>query len=370
MAVAPQRHQFVVVGGGLLGLSTAWALSRRGHEVVVLEAHSVGHDHSGSKGRARIFRLSYTDPLYVRMARAAGVLWRALEAEAGTTLLHQTGQLNFGQHLNELAGSLGQSGVPIEHLSAQETRERFPDLSVEGPSLFEASSGVLVADRCLQALQRTGSFEVREGCPVQGVDEDEDGVTITCGDRTRLRADAVIVCAGPATTALLGGARTPAAALPSLQQVVYLQSPSAELAVPPFIEWGNDMVYGLPVIGQALVKLSHHTSGPVMADPFDPANDDPDLLAQLRRAAERLLPTCGPEPVATERCHYDATWDGDFLLDRRGRLVVGSGTSGHGFKFGPLLGELLADLATSVDPSFDLRRFSLSRTPNRSGVNP
>ena len=80
-------------------------------------------------------------------------------------------------------------------------------------------------------------------------------------------------------------------------------------------------------------------------------------------AVRRLLPTLDPEPVATERCVYDNSADTDFVLDRVGRIVVGCGTSGHAFKFGPLLGELLADLAEGADPPVDLRRFGLDRDP-------
>jgi sarcosine oxidase len=91
------------------------------------------------------------------------------------------------------------------------------------------------------------------------------------------------------------------------------------------------------------------------------AGDDPALLARLTDAVERLLPSFDPRPVATERCVYDNAADTDFILDRVGRIVVGCGTSGHAFKFGPLLGGLLADLAENVRPSVDLGRFSLRR---------
>ena len=82
---------------------------------------------------------------------------------------------------------------------------------------------------------------------------------------------------------------------------------------------------------------------------------------RLTDAARRLLPGLDPAPVAAERCVYDSTADGDFVLDRVGRIVVGCGTSGHAFKFGPLLGELLADLAEERSPVVDVSRFSLSR---------
>jgi sarcosine oxidase len=94
---------------------------------------------------------------------------------------------------------------------------------------------------------------------------------------------------------------------------------------------------------------------------------DDGLVAELSASARRLLPGLGPDPVATERCVYDNTPDGDFVVDRVGRVVIGSGTSGHGFKFAPLLGEVLADLATDVahdddlGPPADLERFRTGR---------
>ncbi len=157
----------------------------------------------------------------------------------------------------------------------------------------------------------------------------------------------------------------------SLPQVAYFAVRRGDDDVPPvFIEWGDDMIYGLPVPTggphTGTYKVSHHTRGPALGafDPTDPgplAGDDPALLARLTNAVARLLPSLEPRPVATERCVYDNAADSDFILDRVGRIVVGCGTSGHAFKFGPLLGELLADLAESVRPSVDLGRFSLRR---------
>ena len=156
--------------------------------------------------------------------------------------------------------------------------------------------------------------------------------------------------------------------------MAYFRPPAgadASPALPVFIEWGGDMVYGLPVPegGEhgGAYKVSHHTPGRVLEprdfDPLDPEPfpDDPALVAVLSDAVARLVPCLNPEPVATERCVYDNSSDTDFVLDRVGDVVVGCGTSGHGFKFGPLLGELLANLADGTRPALDLRRFALAR---------
>jgi sarcosine oxidase len=179
----------------------------------------------------------------------------------------------------------------------------------------------------------------------------------------------VVNCAGDRALGLLAGVEASAvAAGPSLPQVAYFGRHDPAAPQPPvFIEWGPEMFYGLPVPDAGgphagTYKVSHHTPGPPFG-PEDPGSlrADPGLLARLTAAVRRLLPALDPVPVATERCVYDNSADTDFVLDRVGRVVVGCGTSGHGFKFGPLLGELLADLAEERTPPLDLGRFALTR---------
>ena len=371
-----------MIGAGLLGLSAAWSLSRRGWSVDVLEAAgAVGHAQSGSKGDARIFRLGYREPRYVEMALAARTRWRDLEGIAGRTLLHETGQFSFGpaDEIDAVAEALAQHGQPVERLTAHEAAARCPGLSIGGPALFEPASGVLVADACLQALRDTGAFTVHTGAEVIELRSTASGAAVACADGHVVDADVAVDCAGPRALALLGAARPPAlVAPPSLPQVAYF-GPTEEggtdaTHLPVFIEWGDAMVYGLPVFGSGAhggtFKVSHHTPGPRL-DAYAPAAqtasavdpDDPALLTVLTDAVRRLLPGLDPDPVASERCVYDNSPDTDFVLDRAGNVVVGCGTSGHGFKFGPLLGEVLADLAEGTTPPIDRRPFRLDRAP-------
>jgi sarcosine oxidase len=364
-----------------LGLSAARSLSRRGWSVEVLEAaDAIGHPLAGSKGDTRIFRLGYPEPHYVEMAIAARALWRELEGEVGRPLLHVTAQLSFGEsaEVDAVAASLARHGEPAERLTQREARARFPDVSVSGPALFEASSGVLAADECLRALCTSAAFEVRTGTRVTEVTQRDTGATAQASDGSVFQADVVIDCAGPAALALLGPstAAPVVGAPPSLPQVAYFRAAhtgSVDPArLPVFIEWGDAMVYGLPVLGSGAhagtFKVSHHTPGPPL-DAYDPTTatrplldaDDPALLAVLTDTVRRLLPGLDPEPVTTERCVYDNSADTDFVLDRVGHVVVGCGTSGHAFKFGPLLGELLADLADGTKSRLDLHPFRLDR---------
>jgi sarcosine oxidase len=369
----PAHRRCVVVGAGLLGLAAAWALGRRQWDVVVLEAAGThGHVRAGSKGGARIFRLGYPEPHYVEMAVRARSLWRDLEAATGRQLLHVTGQVTLGDEatLRAIAAALTAAGAPVEDIPAATAALRFPGVATTGTVLFERDSGVLAADECLQALRQDGRFEVRTGCRVTDLRQSPGSATVSTFDGETFEADVVVDCAGPAALGLLGVA-TGVRAEPSLPQVAYFTARRhAERTPPIFIEWGADMLYGLPVPGGGVhagtYKVSRHVPGPALHafEPTDPdplEGDDPALLALLTGAVARLLPSLDPQPVATERCVYDNSTDTDFVLDRVGRIVVGCGTSGHAFKFGPLLGEILADLAEGADPVVDLARFALHR---------
>jgi len=353
----------------VLGLAAACSLSHRDIEVLLLEAVTPGHPMAGSKGSARIFRVGYPDPLYVEMAVGALAQWRLLENESGLDLLDTTGQLSFGPDVGAVTEAMAETGMEYEELSAAAAAARFPALRPTGPVLYEPESGVLAADQCLRALHASGKFTVRSGHPVATVEDAGDQAHVLLRDGTRLAAEVVVTCAGPQTLALVPGLRAAVLRPASWQQVVYLGVDGAAVPPPVFIEWGPDMVYGLPVAGQPLYKLAQHVPGPPLpqaATPSTEHTDDPTSLSTLTEAARRLLPGLDPAPVATERCLYDNTADGDFIVDRVGRIVIGSGTSGHGFKFAPLLGDLLADLAMGLRPPIDLSRFSLKRSPLRA----
>jgi sarcosine oxidase len=364
--VEATETEFAVVGGGLLGLATARELSRRGNQVLLFERHVVGGERAGSKGSARVFRLGYDDPFYVRMAICSQPMWRDLEVESGRSLLQTTGQLSFGGDLDQLRDAMAGAGAAVVRLDASEVALRSPGLSAEGPALFEPESGVLFADRCLAALRsscESAGAEVREHAPVTSIQDEGPRVRLSSDNRDGgAYASVAVVCAGHWTAGLLRQAGVGLSLSPRLEQVAYLAPMNGrELQVPIFIQRSDPWVYGLPCGDPGLLKVALHGAGPVAHPDESPLDPDPVLLARLAEQCRRLLPGYRTEPMSTERCFYDSSPDGDFVLDRVGRIVIGAGTTGHGFKFGPLLGEVLADLATGGSPRFDLGRFSASR---------
>lgn len=350
--------EFVVVGGGLLGLAAGRALARRGKETVVLEQAAVGHARSGSKGTSRIFRYGYEDPFYVRLAMAAEPLWTELESESGEPLLVRTGQLDFGAGLEDLVAALRSCRAPVRVVTAREVERRFSSMAPRD-AVEEPASGVLLADRCLAALRR--GLEVREGRDVTRIGDDEGAVHVLVrredGEDERYRASVAVVCAGARTGGIVGSTQMPEQAS-TLEQVAYVR---LDEDLPVVIDRSGGLLYGLPDPTRGSYKVGLHHSGP-LADPRTTGTeDDSELLDRLAAATRATVPGWSGAMVGAERCLYDTTATEDFVLDRIGRVVVGCGTSGHGFKFGPLLGELLADLAiTGVLPG-ELGRFRLSR---------
>ncbi|HEY1644681.1 MAG TPA: FAD-dependent oxidoreductase [Streptosporangiaceae bacterium] len=363
----PRQRDYVVVGGGLLGLSAARALARAGRDVVLLEQASAGHPGAGSKGSCRIFRLGYPDPAYVAAARLARGLWHELEAESGAQLLFSVPQLTFGPMMAPVRDAMLAAGAPCELLPAAEAADRFPGIAAGGDVLLEPESCVTAADTALVSLA-AGIPEICSGVRVTGLADDGRQVRLETSAGPVL-ARVAVVCAGPWTAGLLAGTPIPVPSAPTLEQVVYLAAagrggqasavqPGAGSSAPGpwapvlpiFLRYSGQSPYGLPVPGSGLYKTGIHPSGPPADPDRQDSGADAGLVRRITRSARQYLPGLDPQPVQTERCVYDNTPDEDFVIDRVGNVVIGCGTSGHGFKFGPLIGQWLTALATG-DPA-------------------
>ena len=368
-----------VIGAGVIGSATARALAARGVPAVLLEQFELGHARGSSHGATRIFRLAYPDPGYVAMAVAAGAGWAALQADAGEELLVRTGGLDAGPGAAACAAALAACGVDHAWLDAGELRDRYPGLAVQPGErmLFQPDAGVSLAGRTVAALQRLARRDgvpVRAGTPVRGIEPRRDHVVLrTAGGDISARV--AVLAAGPWNGNLLRGAVTrPPQLTATLQQVRYFAPRDrAGGRWPTLIEWPADGVswYVVPAAGDAPgVKVASHLPGRAV-DPRDGpfAELDPVLEQEAAQYVRRRLPGLDPAGLAPETCLYTMTADEDFVLDREGPVVVGGGCSGHAFKFAPLLGEMLADLALGTQTPVPRERFALSR-PALAGPAP
>jgi monomeric sarcosine oxidase len=394
------RADLVVVGAGLAGSAAAWAATARGMSVVVLEAFEPGHRRGSSHGSARIFRRAYPDPLYVRLTGRARLLWQRLEAEAGQPLLQLTGGVDFGplRDPRTLHAVLASCGVPAELLSAGQAAERWPGIAfgapdggraAGGPVMFHADAGVLDPDRAMAAMLRlaaAGGADVRFGTPVRNLAASPGGDgAVAHTDSGTFTAPVVVVAAGGWLCPLIGDL-VPLPALEVTQQQVFHLAPRAapgggaagadrpygDNPWPIFIYQDDaDHFYGLPggrdgeVAGA--IKLGEHDPGVVTTAAGRDGVVDPAGRERAISFAARRLPGVHSQPVNEVTCLYTATSNEDFILDRQGPFVIASACSGHGAKFAPLLGEIIADLAAgmpSPDPRFTLAAH-LERQPPR-----
>jgi sarcosine oxidase len=333
-----------------MGLATARALARAGNSVVVLEQFELGHAHGSSHGTSRIFRLSYADPNWVRMALAALTLWRELEAEAGETLLQTTGSLDVGGDLGDYEGSLTENGVATELLERSEVEARFRGLRIpDSQALFHAEGGYLRADRITDALRRSAAghgAELRPGTKVVSLEPGEEGVTLTTSNGT-VEACAAVVAAGAWAKGLLAELGIDLPVKVSRQTVAHFRLASPN-GLPTLIDRGNPPspeleAYALPSPGIGL-KAGVHRWG-LETDPNETGVPDPASQTAAADWVRDRYDLAEPEPVLVETCLYTTTDDERFILERHGPVVVCSACSGHGFKFVPEVGRQTAALA-------------------------
>jgi sarcosine oxidase len=371
-----ERFDVAVVGGGVMGSATALSLAGRGARVVLLEQFEAGHVRGASHGAVRIFRLSYPDVDYVRFAQRAAPLWRRLEEAAGEPLLITTGGIDAGPLARECARALELAGVSFEWLTARKAGDRFPGIDFDGLDdvLYQPDGGVTLAARTVAAQLRLAAAAgavVRTGTVMRAL-RSSNGRTVVESTAGEIGAPVVVVTPGPWAGLLLEailGRAVPVRA--TLQVAAHFApvDPATVSTMPTFVEWvGPTLVhYAVPPVGVAPgVKMGDHDAGPQVDPSEGPFEMDERRLTPIAEYAARRLPSVTPVVVAPETCLYSLTPDEDFILDRVGNIVVGAGFSGHGFKFGPLIGEVLADLATGVDPRLPAGRFSIERAALRA----
>jgi sarcosine oxidase len=349
----PRRVDVVVVGAGAMGSATAWWLARRGRSVALVEQFAQGHTRGSSHGSSRIFRYAYAEPRFVRMAQAALPLWRELEDDIGRPLLEITGGVDYGDPVlvGPVAGALAECGVDHDRLPPDAAAERWPGMRFEGTVLHSPGAGRCLAAATVLALQRRAlalGAEVRFATGAATLVWTDDAVVVRAAD-DEWRAPVAVVTAGAWLPALLGS-RLPLPALRvTRERLQHFRSRSPEHGTtwPSFIHHRSDAWrYGLLSPGEG-VKVAEHMTGPVTDPDEAPAGAADDAaLDRVRRYVERWLPGLDPAPMYPATCLYTTTPTHDFILERHGPIVVGSPCSGHGFKFTPLIGRMLAALAT------------------------
>ena len=377
-----RNHDVIVVGLGGMGSAAAYHLARRGRRVLGLEQFTPAHDRGSSHGRSRVIRQAYfEDPAYVPLVLRAYELWREVERAAGADLLVITGALMIGAQDSEVvAGSLRSArewDLDHELLDAVELKKRFPVFAptADTVALYEAEAGVVRPEAAVSAhlmLAADAGATLRFGEPIVGWEADRsgDGVTVTTASGVE-RAGRLVVCPGAWAPDLLADLGIPLMVERQLQ-FWFRPNGDPDAFLPgryPVWVWdaaGDGQPYSVPPIDglDGGVKTAWFRRGRrCTADTLDRDVTAAEVgeMAESLRTRVPLLPGRFLRAVA---CMYTNTPDQHFVVaphPRHPQVVVACGFSGHGFKFAPVIGEVLADLALSGATAHPVSLFDPAR---------
>ena len=342
-----------VIGAGIHGLCAAWALARDGHEVCVFEQAAVPNPLGSSVDQHRLIRYPYgASAGYTRMVGEAFEAWERVWRDLGETLYARTGTLALGRDANgwtdASAATLEQLRIPARRLSAGEVERIFPMLRVDGVriALYVETGGVLFAQRIVASLARllpTRGVRIAPQTRVRSLDTSTAAIVLE--DGARVKADCLVVAAGAWVTRLLPEMKR--RVTPSRQVLVYADPP-AQYAEhwrhgPAIMDLDNDGFYLVPPVAGADLKIGDHRFN-LRGDPDKEREAAPSEAAAVLDHARRTLRDFERYQLKASRtCFYTVEPNERFIVEQTGRTWVVSACSGHGFKFGAVMGLAVAD---------------------------
>lgn len=376
-----QQH-VVIVGAGIVGLSTAYALLKQGMlHVTILEQEEVDHRRSTSRGLSRLLRFEYgADVFYSELVQLSLKRWRMLERVTGQTLCTPTELLSLGNEGDNFTLSsyytLRELGLPIERLSRTKCKQFFPQFAVQHYDHFtyNTEAGILHASTCLRTLKQLvlnmgGVIQEAQHVTRITYDNQRTPIRVHCSNGETIVGDRIVLALGPWVHRLLGDLCLPIQM--TRQYLLYFANVSpTSYGIHTFPAFLSEDLYGFPLhssythSGPNWLKVASHTFGSPI-DPDDISPIEERVIAQVKKKAYDLLPDLRYATLAhIDACMYDVTPDENFILDRHPqnpRIVFATGLSGHGFKFGLVLGELLSSLVREAPPPISMERFQLAR---------
>lgn len=389
----------IVMGLGAMGSAAAAHLARAGHRVLGFDRFAPPHSQGSSHGLSRIFRQAYwEDTRYVRLLLRARELWDQLERESGRRLFHVTGCLMIaprdGQLVARSAASARQFNLAHQLLSAQELKRRWPVFHVDDDTegLLEDDAGYLVPEICIEeqlAVAARAGAQLHINEPVLAWSATPGGVSVRTAQGL-YSAERLVITAGPWAPEVLGAPQLSGTSevpgTPSLtagldlpfrvtRQVICWFEPKHSLdlfrqgRLPIYLfetRREHPVIYGFPLTGadQDGVKVGVHGSNELCTPETICRAIRPADESFIRDRLAETLPLLAGRLVRAETCLYTMTPDENFILGphpHHPSVILAAGFSGHGFKFAPVIGEILSELVTSGKSSYDLAMFSPAR---------
>ncbi len=357
-----ERYDVVVLGVGGMGSAALYALAKHGVKACGVEQFGLGHDRGSSHGQTRIIRRAYFEhPDYVPLLDRAYELWAELQAETGVPLHVTTGLLlalkRGGTTVENLVACYARGGHPHERWSPHQSRQRFPqfNLSEDLEVFYDPQGGFLYVETCVRqmvaAAQARGAV-LHTHERVISWQADKHGVVVTT-EKRRLQARRLVLTAGAWTGAELASLSLDLRVWRRV--VLWYQFPEPEAFRAPgfpvfYVETDYGHFYGFPILDDLGLKVAEHVRPQVIPEPNRvnrelAPNDEAPILRFLRETFGQAHPRRTRHDV----CLYTMTPDEHFILDlhpQHRNVVIAAGFSGHGYKFAPVIGEIVSELAT------------------------
>jgi monomeric sarcosine oxidase len=372
-----KRYDIIVVGAGGVGSAALFHLARRGVKVLGIDRFNPPHNQGSTHGHTRVIRQAYFEHLdYVPLLVESYRLWHELERLCGRQLFFQVGLVEAGPADGHVVPgvlrSSAQHGIGVVQLSASAAERRWPGLHVGDhlTTVFEPSAGYLLVEDCVAAhldAARSAGAEIVTDTEVQSWTAKDSGVRVET-NRGDIAADRLVIAAGAWAAELLAGLGTGLVVRRKSLLWYATDGPAYHVSAgfPVFLfELPAGIYYGFPKLDPRGVKVAEHTGGQVIENPLavdrSLGQDEEQRVAEFRAAH---LPGVSRHVAHHAVCLYTMSPDEHFIVDRHPRhanVVFAAGLSGHGFKFVPVLGRALAELALDGGTALPIGFLSRSR---------
>lgn len=379
-----EKSGVIVVGGGIMGVSAAYWLAQKGLAVTVLDQYDIPNQWAASGDHLRVFRLTYgKDAFYTDMALKTLPLWLDLNAQSGEKLLQQNGMLDLATvshgYEEQSFNVLKDLKVSVSRLEKADLKRQYPMINSRAVKfgIFHKDGGMIWASKTVSFLsslaQRKGvKFRPRTKI-VQVLRDKKEGIKGIKDEHGRLHVgESYLFAGGMWTPELLKSYGIPIKV--TRQYQLYLRPPANRGRYRPehfpvFASLSAGF-YGFPLHLHGFMKIGDHRKGsPGKPGPGSETDLPPAFEKKCRGFFKRFIPELANfTEYEGHVCHYDNTKDDDFIMDRlpdAANGFIAAGFSGHGFKFGPLIGKTMADLVVGAKPELNLHRFRLGRFKGR-----
>ncbi len=369
----------LIVGGGGMGLATAWRLAKQGHDVRVLEQFELFHKRGSSHTEHRIIRRTYNDDIYSRLMPEAYRLWAELEADSGKKLIYLVGGVEFGPEddptLLDIIRINQELNLPSEVMTPAEAAKRYPQFHLRPDYLmvYCPLNGFIAVDDTMRAkaeqAQRFGA-DIHDNEPVLEITPLAHGAKVQTTKGT-YTCDKMVLTAGPYVKNLMHQLGLDAPYTIELNQAHWFKVDVPEMYTPdrfPVFIVRNDRdqmggVYGFPTFRNPGIKVSvHHSNNYIEAKDYD-MTPRSNTTERVWNWVREFIPGAASEVLNVGACLYDFPPDEHFVLSLHPQYpdIVMANMAGHGYKFASVVGEIMAQLAINGRTEYDLTGFGVDR---------